>query len=101
MKNKWKIANLLVLAVELILCFISLFYKQISFGWGLGDIFGYLILFGATIIHVIVTFNSRKKGKKRHFYLTILFLILLVVISLAATIWRGSEYPWNGSLFIS
>ena len=31
--------------------------------------------------------------------LTLFFLIFAIFIALKATIWRGSEYKWNGSIF--
>ncbi len=45
-------------------------------------------------------FNFRKKSNSFHAILTLIFLIQTIIIVLKATIWRGSEYPWNGNVFL-
>ena len=99
MTKIWKILNLIVLGLLILICILGTFYKQISFGLGLGDIFGYLFLYAVTIIHLVLTLILRKKGTAWHIILTITFLFFTILISLRATIWRGSEYSWNGSVF--
>ena len=76
-----------------------MFYRHISFGWGLGDIFGYFILFGGTFLHIIGTLYLLKNGNTSYSLLSLIFLFFSVYITLKATLWRGSEYGWNGSLF--
>ena len=61
--------------------------------------FGYLVLYLGTLIHLILTLISRKKGSLRHTFLTLTFLTFTILIVLNATIWRGHEYKWNGSIF--
>ncbi len=99
MTKFWKILNLIVLGLLILICGLGTFYKHISFGLGLGDMFGYLILYLGTLIHLILTLVSRKKGSLRHNFLTLAFLIFTILIVLNATIWRGHEYRWNGSIF--
>lgn len=95
----WKISNLIVLGLLILICGLGIFYKHISFGLGLGDMFGYLILYLGTLTHLILTLVSRKKGSLQHTLLTLIFLTFTILIVLNATIWRGHEYRWNGSVF--
>jgi hypothetical protein len=60
---------------------------------------GYLVLYLGTLGHLTLTLISRKKGSLRHKFLTITFLTFSILIILNATIWRGHEYSWNGSIF--
>lgn len=99
MNKRWKIFNQIILGYLILICFLGVFYKHISFGWGLGDIFGYTILIGVTILHSVLTFSLRKKSQITHIILSIIVLIFAIGISLQATLWRGGEYSWNGSLF--
>ncbi len=99
MSNFWKIFNLLVLGFLISLCVVGTFFKQISFGLGLGDLFGIAFLYAATLIHIVLTFSFRKNKTNRYMVLSLIFLVLSIAISLKATIWRGAEYRWNGDLF--
>ena len=99
MPKFWKITNTIVLGLLILICGLGTFYKHISFGLGLGDMFGYLVLYLGTLIHLILTLISRKKGSLRHTFLTLTFLTFTILIVLNATIWRGHEYKWNGSIF--
>ncbi|QCD61601.1 hypothetical protein [Tenacibaculum maritimum] len=99
MNKFWKISNAIVLGLLILICGLGTFYKHISFGLGLGDIFGYLVLYLGTLVHLILTLVSRKKGRIRHTVLTLIFLTFTTLIVLNATIWRGNEYKWNGQLF--
>ncbi len=95
----WKFVNGFILFFLILLCFLGTFYRHISFGWGLGDILGYLILYGGTFVHLIATILSYKKGKHLHLVLSLGSFAFLSWVVLSATIWRGPEYRWNGSLF--
>ena len=95
----WKTLNLIVLGLLLVICGLGTFYKHISFGLGLSDMFMYFVLYIGTITHLALTIIYRKKSAKRHMVLTFFFLIFAIFIALEATIWRGSEYKWNGSIF--
>lgn len=99
MTTTTKILNLIVLGLLIAICLLGTFYKHISFGLGLGDIMGYLVLYIGTITHLILTINSRNKGINRHLFLVSIFSIFTISIALKATIWRGHEYQWNGSVF--
>lgn len=72
MTSFWKILNTIVLGLLILICGLGTFYKHISFGLGLGDIFGYLVLYVVTIVHLILTLTSRKKGTTRHVILTVI-----------------------------
>ena len=93
----WKIANLIVLSLLILISGLGTFYKHISFGAGLGDMIGYFFLYVSTFIHFILTITSKSENRTKK--LTIIFGIILVFGSLQATLWRGSEYEWNGSIF--
>ncbi len=97
--NFWKILNYLVLACLVLICSLGTFYKHIAFGWGLGDMLWYLIMYGVTLTHLVLTILYRKKGIKRHGVLALIFLVITLYICLEATIWRDGEYPWNGEVF--
>lgn len=99
MTKTWRVTNLIVLGLLILISFIGTFYKHISFGMGLGDMFGYAWLYLTTLTHFILTLISRKKGPTRHLILTIIFLAMTIWICLRATLWRDSAYPWNGSVF--
>jgi hypothetical protein len=99
MTKTWKVTNLVVLGLLILISFLGTFYKHISFGMGLGDMFGYAWLYLTTLIQLILTIVSRKKGPTRHLILTIVFFAMTSWICLKATLWRDSAYPWNGSIF--
>lgn len=99
MTTTTKILNLIVLGILIIICLLGTFYKHISFGLGLGDILGYIVLYLGTITHLILTLNSKNKGLTRHLFLVSIFSTFTILIALKATIWRGNEYKWNGSIF--
>lgn len=71
---------------------------RLAFGYGLGDLFYLLILWGITIIYLIAFLINRNKSK-RLLVTNLIFTIPLIWIILMATIWRGSEYSWNGEIF--
>ncbi len=91
--------NLIVLSYLVLICILGICYKHISFGWGLGDMLGYAMLFGGTIIHLALTYGWRNSNGEFKAVIAIVFLMFSIYITLKATIWRGGEYAWNGSLF--
>ncbi len=99
MRKIWKVLNLIILAVLILICILGTFYKHISFGLGFGDVLGYSVLYLGTLVHLILTITSKNKGNLRFASMASIFFILTVFIILFATIWRGSEYKWNGSIF--
>jgi len=99
MTQFWRFFNLLILGVLLLICGLGTFYKHLSFGLGLGDMFGYFVLYVGTFIHAVLTFSLRKKEVVRTIILSLSFLIFTILMVLNATIWRSALYPWNGSIF--
>ncbi|GAB5556351.1 MAG: hypothetical protein SchgKO_05640 [Schleiferiaceae bacterium] len=91
----WKKANLVVLSLLIIICLMG----NITFGHGLGDVFYHLILYLVTGIHLILTLVLQGRGKLRYALMTIGFAFFGIYMGLEATLYRGPEYPWNGSLF--
>ena len=98
MKN-WKIVNNTILGLLIVLCLIGTFYKHISWGWGLGDIFAYGFLYLITAVHLVITLIKNTNDATTYRTLSIVFCLLTVFFCLKATIWRGIEYKWNGKLF--
>jgi hypothetical protein len=99
MTKFWKISNLAILIIQLIICSLGTFYKHIAFGWGLGDLLWYGLMYLLLLIHLILTIKAKNKSIIRFQFLTIIFLVTTIFICLQATIWRDKEYPWNGELF--
>jgi hypothetical protein len=95
MKNFWKYFNIVILALQFIICLIGTFYKHISFGWGLGDLLGYGLMYLFFITHLILTL----KVNSSYSILSLIFTFTTLLICLQATFMRGHEYPWNGNLF--
>lgn len=95
----WKLFNLMILIIQVILVLTGTLFKQIAFGWGLGDLIWYGLLYLMLIIHLILTIVGWKKSRKYHQKLSLTFFLLIVWICLEATIWRDSEYAWNGKIF--
>ena len=99
MPNIWRIANLTIISAELLICSLGTFYKHIAFGWGLGDLLWYGLMYLLLIVHIILTIAGKNKTTAKFRTLTIIFATTTVLICLQATIWRGTEYRWNGHLF--
>lgn len=94
----WKKINFLILSLQVLICFLGTFYKHIAFGWGLGDLLWYGIMYLLLIMHLILTLRYRNQDNNLK-KIAIVFFILIILICLKATIWRGVEYPWNGKIF--
>jgi len=94
----WKIANWIIFYIQVLILMFGLFFGHIAFGWGLGDLFWYALIFIALISQLIMTMLFKNKMKQLRI-MTIVFAILTIFICLKATIWRGSEYRWNGKIF--
>ncbi|MEO1514234.1 MAG: hypothetical protein AAFV95_04455 [Bacteroidota bacterium] len=99
MNNPWFLANLLVFGLSIGICLLEKYYKHISFGWGLGDLLWHMLLHIAMAIQVVLTIVYWNRGDVYHKYIALSFFAFLVLLALKATIWRGSEYPWNGRIF--
>lgn len=79
---------------------------SITFGNGLGDlgmiiVYGFVILI-LTLLNIWALRTKKLYGSKFLALLSFIFgLISVFSMTLYFTIWRGSEYPWNGNIFIS
>lgn len=93
----WKIINWLILYIQVLISIIGL-SGHLVFGKGLGDIFLWLIIIIAIIMHLTLTLVYKNKTNII-IVLSIIFSIFTLYISLKATIWRDIEYTWNGKIF--
>lgn len=75
-----------------------IFIGKLTFGHGIGDIV-YLILL-VLLLLVFGYFIYRNEKLNRPIILIVFMLVSVLLIGLKITIWRGSEYPWNGELFL-
>lgn len=76
---------------------------NLSFGYGLGDLGMALSLIIFNFLSFILYFLGNKFRMVDHFLFGVnLFFTLSAVVyySLCLTVYRGAEYPWNGSIFI-
>ena len=99
MDKFWKYCNLTILLFQFAICTLGTLYKHIAFGWGLGDLVWYGLMYFLFIIHFVLTIKGKLKPNSYFKALTIIFTITTTFICLRATIWRGVEYPWNGNIF--
>lgn len=87
---------LLIEIIILILFLLSNLLGFTTYGHGLGDIY-YIISYILIILLIGCIYIFTKKLKLT----LLLYLILIIAILLKATIYRGSEYIWNGNLFLN
>ena len=103
--QKVKILTLLYVIYFLtgLMTIIGVFTEYLSFGHGLGDL-GMLIISLAVSIASGFMLYFRKTFVKNNVSLDLLVLIIISLVVfyllLSLSIWRGSELPWNGSLFL-
>jgi hypothetical protein len=90
-----KIVLWLLSAAVVIIIFLNL-WGGLTYGYGLGDTY----YIGRFVILVLVIGGGHIVIKKDLITIILLFL-LLVYNLLLMTIYRGSEYPWNGEVFLS
>lgn len=76
---------------------------NVTFGHGLGDV--YYLLFIVFCVIIISVFNfklTQNAGiQLANVLLLISILVVVIAVTLKLTIYRGSEYPWNGRLFLN
>jgi hypothetical protein len=99
MNRFWRYCNLTILIFQIVICSLGTFYKHIAFGWGLGDLIWYGLMYILLLVHLVLTIKGKAKPIQYFRVLTIIFLISTTYICLKATIWRGVEYRWNGNIF--
>ena len=71
---------------------------KIAFGYGLGDVLYIFMLWGISILFLILFLIYRNQTLPL-FATNVLFTVPVIWIVFMATIWRGSEHPWNGEIF--
>lgn len=97
--NFWRVANFVVFLMWLLVGALGTFYKHIAFGWGLGDILWYGMMYLFILIQALIVWRNYKKNPELLWMPTLIFGALLIWFCLEATIWRDTEYPWNGQIF--
>ena len=75
---------------------------KLTFGHGLGDLF-YILYLAIALIIITILFIAVKRDSNNS---PLSFILLLSIITSLAffianlSYFRGTEYPWNGKLFI-
>lgn len=95
----WKAASLIIFLMWLMIGATATVSKNMAFGFGLGDIFWYGLMYVIIIIQAFVILRNWKKDTSMFQTQTIIFGLLLVWFCLEATLLRNIEYPWNGHIF--
>ena len=83
---------------------LCILYGKLSFGHGLGDLAILIFLFALfIIIGLLIAFKHKLNLNKTivNNILAIILLIIFIYSILSFSIWRGSEQPWDGSIFVS
>ncbi|MEZ4949248.1 MAG: hypothetical protein R2769_00260 [Saprospiraceae bacterium] len=88
-----------------VLVLVGVLLGNLSFGYGLGDIY---LLVGVLIIIVIILLGrffykkiSERKKSSYSIFFSVLIMFFMVYSFLRLTIYRGSENPWNGNVLIN
>ena len=81
------------------------FFGELTFGYGLGDLF-YLMFSGIALLIVTVAYFATKRldfNKKKLLggLITIGLLLTVYIFGRLVTVDRGSEYRWDGHIFLS
>lgn len=90
--------------IYFIIIVLGMYYPGITFGHGLGDL-AYLFLMLAWIIalSIILKLIRLKSPVNKAVKAVIITALVASVLYITAffTVYRGSEYPWNGHVFRS
>lgn len=78
---------------------VLIFSGKIVFGQGMGDLFYLILLIILQIIFGYIFFLNIKKKVTFPIIMAILLIVCVLLFTLKMTVYRGIEYPWNGSLF--
>jgi uncharacterized membrane protein YfcA len=78
---------------------VGIFGGKVTFGQGIGDFFYLVILIILLIVFAYYFFLDIKKKKSLPTLIFLFQVIVITLFTLKMTIWRGIEYPWNGSVF--
>lgn len=73
----WKKINLSVLTTEILLTLPATFSGKIAFGYGLGDLFFYCLMYFILITHLILTLRWNKQPDKQRIMATVFFLLTI------------------------
>jgi prolipoprotein diacylglyceryltransferase len=95
----WKIINIVILSLFAAVVVWSTTEGRITFGNGLGDLYWYGLMYIIIIGHASLTFISRKRSPDYFVKLAVAVFFVIFWLCLEATVWRNSEYPWNGNIF--
>ena len=77
----------------------GIFNGKITFGQGIGDFFYLVLLIILQIAFAYYFFINNKKENNLPTFIFLFQVIVIILFTLKMTIWRGIEYPWNGSIF--
>ena len=72
---------------------------KVTFGHGLGDFFYLILLLILLIVFAYLFFLNMKKKISLPIIISFIQVVIIVLFMLKMTVWRGIEYPWNGSVF--
>ena len=95
-----KTLNFALLLFEILTCVIILSGHNIAFGHGGTDFFYFCLFYLSVTVHFVLTIRSTIRHKTIKLQLIIFSLLTLFIIS-KATIFRGSEFPWDGDIFVN
>lgn len=98
MKQILNICSIVYLIWTITILTLSLMGKVV-FGQGAGDLFYLILLVLLQIISGYIFFRNLKGSIGFPLLISFLLIVSMVLFSLKMTIWRGLEYPWNGSVF--
>jgi len=81
------------------------FFGELTFGYGLGDLF-YLMFSGVALLIVTVTYFATKRldfNKKKLFggLISVGLVLTIYIFGRLVTVDRGSENKWDGHVFLS
>ena len=94
MKKLLKIAPLIILLVLSIL----LDTGRVCFGYGLGDIFYYALVYAGLCIYGLYFIFKKEKPAQISIVFPTLAMIFCGYLLLSMSIWRGVEYRWDGHI---
>ena len=95
-----KTLNFALLLFEILTCVLILTGHNIAFGHGGPDFFYFCLFYLGVTAHFVWTIRSTIRHKTVKLQL-IIFSVLTLFILLKATIFRGSEFPWDGDIFVN
>jgi len=95
-----KILNLTILFFEILVCALILSGHRIAFGHGESDLFYFCLLYLIVTVHLIWTIVSTFKNETLKLQ-SIIFAVLTLFILSKATLFRGSNFPWDGEVFVN